>query len=140
VGHLSGPRLSARLFRIRRNVVPETAWTPDALADWVFASKGRTAAAALPAIVRELGRAETAPRRRLARAVAQLGPLAEPAVPALALALADPDAEVRFWSATALARVGAPAATARAALEVLRSDPDPDVRLAALQALAVVDR
>ncbi len=104
--HLDGPRQQVQIFRVRKSFVPRTSWSATMLAQWVGASSGRTAAAAVPALVRFLNEGRTADRRLAAQTLVELGPGAAAATPALTAALSDADPEVRRWSAEALRRIG----------------------------------
>ncbi len=134
--HLDGPRLEVRVYRIERDVVLPSAWPPRKLAWWVEHAGGRTAAAALPALVRELGEADAGGRAEVARALAELGPRAAPAVRALSAALDDTEPAVRVWAALALGGIGWPARATAPRLAALAQDPDAGVREAASHALA----
>ncbi len=104
--HHEGPRQRVQIFRVRKSFVPRTSWTPTMLNQWVMASSGRTAAAAVPALVRYLNEGGTADRRLAARTLVEIGPGAEAAAPALSAAMSDADPEVRRWAAEALRRIG----------------------------------
>ncbi len=104
--HLEGPRQHVQIFRVRKSFVPPSSWTATMLAQWVAASPGRTAAAAVPALVRFLTEGSTADRRLAVRTLVELGPGAAAAAPSLGAALSDGDPEVRRLSAEALRRIG----------------------------------
>lgn len=136
LSHLAGPRLHTDLFRMLRDVVPPSSWPPRQLADWAIRAGGRTAAAALPALIRALVEGDEEGRQFAAQGLGAIGRHAAPAVPELDRALGDPIPGVRYWAATALGSIGPAAASATAALESLAADPDTRVRQAAGDALA----
>jgi hypothetical protein len=105
LSHLARPRLSTKLYRVRRDTVLPTAWPPALLAEWARLAGGRTAAAALPALVRALEDSSEVGRRQAAEGLGWLGPHGAPAVPALERALDDPDPAVRAAAASALAAI-----------------------------------
>jgi hypothetical protein len=140
LSHRAGPLLETRVYRVRRDVVPRTSWPARQLADWVFRSGGRTAAAAVPALIVALAESDPEGRQLSAAALAKLGPLAADAAPALGRALRDPDATVRYRAVEALGRIGPEAMVARPALVLTLGDPDPRVRQAARELLEQLSR
>jgi len=140
LSHLADSRLRTRIYRVEHDVVPPSGWTPEQLADWAVRAGGRTAAAAAPALARELHGSDAEGRVLSARALAALGPRASAAVSALGRALDDPQPAVRYWSAVALGEVGQNAVSLRGALERLATTDDrSEVREAAAKALAAID-
>jgi HEAT repeat protein len=97
---------------------------------------GADAAAAVPALARELNGEFAHVRQAAAEALGEVGPAAEPATPSLVLALTDWQPAVRQCAARCLACVGRPAGLAIPALVQLLADRDNDVRGAAVEALA----
>ena len=122
----------------RRSFVAKSSWSTARIVDWAVRSTGRTAAAALPALVPRLRFDDPEGRRGSALALAHIGSLATPAVDALTGALSDEDPVVRYWAAVALGRVGPAAARAEGALRRLEEDPAAEVREAAAAALEAI--
>jgi HEAT repeat protein len=87
---------------------------------------GPTAAGAVPALIRELGRSDVASVHRLALALAAIGP---PALAPLLWAAGCRNARARSGAAIALGALGDPAA--RGAVRALRRDVSPEVRAVA---------
>ncbi|MCP3980520.1 MAG: HEAT repeat domain-containing protein [bacterium] len=124
--HARGPRLTVDLYRARRDFVARSSWTARQLADWAVQAGGRTAAAALPALVRSLASSAADDRMQATRGLAALGRLGAPAVAELGRSLGDAEPAVRYGAARALGAIGD--AAARQALEARLDDPDPGVR------------
>jgi hypothetical protein len=133
--HLDGPRLSTAIYRVKRDVVPRSAWSVEQLAAWARHAGRQTAAAAVPGLAHALHDPSTTSRRLAAQALAEVGPLAVEAVPRLIKALEDHDPVTRYWSAVALGNIGSPASMARPNLQHALQDPDANVRAAAAEAL-----
>ncbi len=133
--HLSAPRLEVSVLRIKRELVPQTAWPTARITDFALRAGGSTAAAAVPALVGRLRSGGAEDRRLALEGLAGLGSRAIEAVPALAAALFHRDRRVRHGAAVALGRIGPGAGGAVEDLEASRADPDPAVRRAVEQAL-----
>jgi hypothetical protein len=136
--HRDGPHLKVDLYRARRSFTARTSWPTARIVDWALRSTGRTAAAAVPALVPHLLFDDLEGRRKSAQALAAIGALAEPATAALLGALGDPDATVRYWSIIALGRIGAAASRAIPRLEQLTEDSSKEVQQAAREALDAI--
>ena len=131
--HSSAPRLSLTLLRLRRDVVPASAWPPEQIFRWARYAPEKTAAGALPALRRLLSDDAVLTRTTAAQVLAELGPRAAPAADDLRNALRDAQASVRSEAARALGRIGDPAASQD--LRALLEDPAAEVRQAAAEAL-----
>jgi hypothetical protein len=136
--HLDGPRLHLQIYRARREFVARSSWSTARIVDWALRSTGRTAAAALPALLPRLQLDGPDGRRKSALALAHIGPLAGPALDALTGALADDDPVVRYWSVVALGRIGPEATRAVPLLRGLADDPSPEIRDAARTAIQAI--
>lgn len=132
--HHRGARLGLTLLRLRRELIPPTAWPPEQLLRWAQVAGGETGAAAAPALRRLLVEGPAGTRAIAAEGLHALGPYAAPASADLRVALRDSDEAVRRWAALSLGRIGDAAAAED--LRLLLEDPVVDVREAASAALA----
>ena len=132
--HQAGARLDLTLLRLRRDLIPPTAWSPQEIRRWARLAGGETAAAATPALRRLLVEGQAGTRAIAAEGLHALGPDAAPAGAELRAALRDSDDAVRRWAALSLGRIGD--VRAAEALRPLLDDPELDVREAAAEALA----
>lgn len=106
---------------------------------WVARTIGRigpNAAAAVPALARELSNEHAHVRQAAAEALSKIGPASEPAVPGIVVLLADSHPAVRQAAARSLACVGPAAERAIPLLFPLLGDEDDKVREAAIETLA----
>lgn len=94
LAHL-GARADVSILRARRDFVARSAWTARKLWEWTQLTSGRTAAAALPALIQHLADPDADERLYAVRGLARLGSRARPALPALRARRADDDGAVR---------------------------------------------
>jgi hypothetical protein len=106
LSHVSGPRLETRVYRVIRDVVPPTGWPVRRTATWAIEAGGRTAAAALPALIRHLRDPDPGARLIAMRGIAALGESGAGAREELTLLLDDPSAAVREAASETLERIG----------------------------------
>lgn len=136
---LAGPLVAAedlkQLTTDLASTDSEVAWkAADRIAD-----QGPAADAAVPALIKALGRSDAQLRWRAARALGTMGPQAAAADRALAGLLEDKDPLVREYAADALGRIGVASKGVVDALAKTVTDESPQVRAEAIGALTSLD-
>ncbi len=107
IKHRVNPRMQVTIFRVTEDFVPETSWKAKKMSEWLQIRRDMDVTLyAIPALKRFLEDPDPKIRRRIARAVGEMGARGEDLRDSLRPLLEDSSPEVRSAAASSLDRIG----------------------------------